>query len=84
MTLSEQEYNLLDKIATKSKMDCWFTIRQKKNGDDYVYDLEESKPMSLKKGVAQLIDGISDMYLDYLNENECHILIGLLTKLLLM
>ena len=43
MTLSSEEYNLLTKIARKSKMDCWFLIKQTKKGEDYVYDLENSK-----------------------------------------
>ena len=43
MTLNHDEYDLLTKIAEKSKMDCWFLIKQTKKGEDYVYDLEEGK-----------------------------------------
>ena len=47
MTLNHDEYDLLTKIAEKSKMDCWFLIKQTKKGEDYVYDLEEGKRLSL-------------------------------------
>lgn len=57
MILTESEYTVLDKIATKSKMDCWFQIRQD-NGEDYVYDLEEGKRLSLKEGVNMLSEGV--------------------------
>ena len=46
MTLSENEYNGLTKIARKTKCDCWFDIRQDKNGNDYVFDLENRKRLS--------------------------------------
>ncbi len=82
-TLSEKEYNLLDKIATKSKMDCWFLIKQTKSGEDYVYDLEEGRKMSLKKGIAQLIDGISGSYADYLSGEDYEILLDLLVHVML-
>ncbi len=80
-TLSEKEYNLLDKIASQSKMDCWFIIKQSKTGEDYVFDLEENKKMSLRKGIAQLIDGISDMYSEYLTGDEYDVLLTLFVRL---
>lgn len=82
MTLNNKEYELLDKIATKSKMDCWFQIRQTKSGADCVYDLEEGKRMSLKKGIGQLIEGIDGMYDEYLVGDEYETLLGLLLKLI--
>lgn len=82
MKLNGKEYELLDKIATKSKMDCWFQIRQTKGGEDYVYDLEEGKRMSLKKGIGQLIEGIDGMYSEYLDGDEYDTLLGLLLKLI--
>lgn len=88
MTLTVQEYNVLNKIATKSKMDCWFWLKQDKNGNDYVYDIEEGKRMSLKKGVWQLADGF---FFDYtekerntlldLDEEEIQVFRELLVKL---
>ena len=82
MTLSSEEYELLDEIARKSKMDCWFSIRQAKNGDDYVYDLENRKRLSLRTGIQQLMEGIKGMYDMYLDENAYGIIINLLLTLL--
>jgi len=82
MTLSNKEFELLDKIARKSKMDCWFMIKQTKKGDDYVYDVEEGKRMSLRKGIAQLLEGIEDMYELYLSGQDYETLINLLRMFL--
>ena len=80
MTLTEREYNLLDKIATKSKMDCWFCIKQTKKGEDYVYDLENGKHMSLRTAIYQLMEGIEGMYNEYLDEQDYETMILLLLK----
>ena len=82
MTLSSEEYDLLNKIARKSKMDCWFSIRQTKKGDDYIYDLENGKRLSLATGIYQLMVGIEGMYDMYFNESEYVIIINLLLSLL--
>lgn len=82
-TLSEEEYNLLDRIATETKMDCWFLIKQTKSGEDYVYDLEEDKKMSLRTGIAQLLDGISGSFAEYLSGEDYEVLLGLLVHLML-
>ncbi len=57
-TLTQVEYDLLNKIARKTKTDCWFTIKQDKNDEDYVYDLENSKKLPLDKGIVQLLEAI--------------------------
>ena len=75
MTLSSEEYDLLNKIAKKSNMDCWFSIRQTKKGDDYVYDLENRKRLSLRTGIRQLMEGIKGMYDMYLDEDSYNITI---------
>lgn len=79
MTLSSEEYNLLTKIARKSKMDCWFLIKQTKKGEDYVYDFENRKKISLRTGIRQLMEGIEDMYFE---DGERDIMIGLLSRLI--
>lgn len=77
-TFSEEQYDVLNKLAKKSKMDCWFCIKQhirgKHAGEDYVYDLKNSKPMSLRAGVAQLVSGLTDVDLGYLTDEEVDIL----------
>ena len=71
MTLTAEEYNVLNKIATKTGMECWFFLKQDKNGNDYVYDIEEGKRISLKRGVWQLADGF---FFDYDEEERREIL----------
>ena len=82
MTLNHDEYELLIKIARKSKMDCWFQIKQSVKGDDYVFDLENRKRLSIKTAVRQLMEGIEGMYDFYLAENDYITLINLLIKLI--
>lgn len=82
MTLNSEEYDLLTKIAEKSKMNCWFLIKQTKKGEDYVYDLENSKKISLRTGIRLLMEGIDGMYDMYFEDNERDIMIKLLANLL--
>ena len=67
-TLNNKEHNVLNKIADKTKMDCWFAIRQKKDGTDYIYDMENRKRMCLKNVISQLVEGI-DCIENYKNCN---------------
>lgn len=57
MTLSANEYKALTKIARQTKMDCWFSIEQKENGEDFVRDIETGKAYDLKEGVLDLVSG---------------------------
>ena len=56
--LTTEQYNALDKIARRTKMDCWFAIEQDPSGYDYVFDLEENKRIDLDVGVEQLLEGL--------------------------
>jgi hypothetical protein len=80
MTLNSKEFELLTRIAEQSKMDCWFCIKQTKKGEDYVYDLENGKRMSLRTGIYQLMEGIEDMYDEYFEEQDYETMILLLLK----
>lgn len=60
MKLTNEEYNVLNKISHESKMDCWFSIATNKR-EDYILDLEENKKLKLKDGVEQLYDGLTDL-----------------------
>ena len=53
MKLSNNAYNGLNKIAEKTKMDCWFFIRVV-GEDDEVYDLENGEflPMDVAVSVS--------------------------------
>ena len=57
-TLTDAEYNILNKIAEATGMDCWFYIKQDSYGTDYIWDCEENKKMCLKTGVSMLCEGI--------------------------
>lgn len=56
--LSETEHQVLCKIARKTRMDCWFDIRQDFFKRDYIYDLEERKRLSLSNGIKQLVEDL--------------------------
>lgn len=58
IALTVDQYNALNRLATVSKMDCWFYIRQQPDGSDVVWDLEDDEAMPLLKGIRQLIDGM--------------------------
>ena len=57
-TLTNAEYEVLNKVAHRTKIDCWFEIKQDCHGTDYIYDIEEGKRMCLASGVAMLADAI--------------------------
>lgn len=82
MILSSDEYDLLDKIASETKMDCWFMIKQSPKSGDYVFDLENGKRMSLRTGIRQLLEGIEGMEDEYMDEQEKITMIRLLATLL--
>ena len=57
-TLTDAEYNVLNKISSRTKEDCWFWLKQDKNGTDYIWDLEERKRRCLKTGISMLVEGL--------------------------
>ena len=74
--LSNEEYNVLNKIASQTKMDCWFYLSSYKGGD-CVVDLEESKVITLYQGISMLNEGIVPELLSLTDEE-----IGVYTNLL--
>lgn len=80
MLLKDEYYNLLNKIAKISKMDCWFHIVTI-DDNDVVYDIENNIHLSLRQGVHELIDGlIEETYFELTNQ-EVFALIKLLGDL---
>ena len=57
LVLSTDEFNALNKIASATKMDCWFYIEEQ-NGIDYIYDLENDCQLDLKEAVMMLFEGM--------------------------
>ena len=53
--LTAEEANLLDRIASATKMDCWFYI----DPDLHVHDIEENNVSSDAEGVCLLEDGLA-------------------------
>lgn len=85
MKLTNSEFDVINKIARKSKMDCWFCIKEgKNNGEDYdyVFDCENGKKISLRRGIKQLIDGVIEENILELTEYEKYILVKLLGQLI--
>ena len=57
MKLTNEEYNVLNKISARTKMDCWFCLSE--SGDeDIVLDLENRNFLTLKEGVSMLFEGL--------------------------
>ena len=68
--LTGDEYNALNQIASKTKMDCWFYILEE-DERDVILDLENDKKLSLEEGISQLMEGIIDPLTEYgLSEEE--------------
>jgi hypothetical protein len=66
--LSTDEYNVLNRIASQTKMDCWFYLAVDNNGGDCVHDLEEGRLISLRQGIEGLNDGIIPELLNLTDE----------------
>ena len=79
--LTNDEYRVLNKISSKTHMDCWFRLEETKNGKDYVRDIEENRDMTLTEGVSLLVEGIASYHLCELSDEEISILEMLLIKL---
>lgn len=61
--LADKHWDILEKMARKSKIDAWFSLRDKKEPDGtehtVVRDLERNRDVSLQFGVRVLNEGIS-------------------------
>lgn len=71
ITLTDAEFDVVTKIAERSKMDCWFNITERKEKvggkfvvSDCVYDAENDRKVTLKWGIGQLHEGMT-RYADY-------------------
>ena len=78
--LTNEEYNVLGTLSSKSKMDCWFDIREANEHEDYVYDLEYETTMSLKNGLILFNEGLLDLNEYGLDENQKNIYNNMLKK----
>lgn len=82
MRLTCEEYRILVKLARVSGIDCWFYLKQNNKGEWYVFDLEERKRMSLRRGVKILVEGLIDLNFNTLTRDEFCMLSRLLGNLI--
>jgi hypothetical protein len=80
INLTNEEYNVLNRITRKTKTDCWFMLDTDKDGFDCVYDLENRRKVTLRFAVQQLNEAIVEELLDITAE-EMHVYNELLKKL---
>ena len=64
--LTDKEYNILNNLATKTGMDCWFWLVERggTNGKpfrDVVKNLEEGKCMALRNALPMFAEGVLDL-----------------------
>ena len=59
--LTNQERNALDRITSKTKTDCWFSLTTDKQGYDCVYDLEKGYKITLRYACRLLYEACSWM-----------------------
>lgn len=83
-TMTDAEFNVLNKVLDRTGNDCWAFLKQDCHGVDYVWDMEERKRYCLKAGVGMIADAIDcqdnfdNCYLDYEEKVALH---GLFVKL---
>lgn len=70
MQLTNEEYNVVEKISRNSKCDCWFELGVDENFNDIVVDLEEDTTMSLEDGLLLLDSCLTDLTDYNLTEEE--------------
>ena len=58
INLTIAEITALNRIASRTKMNCWFSISIDKEGFHCVYDLERRRHITLRYGVKLLREGI--------------------------
>ena len=77
LQLSHTEVLVLEKLARRSKMDCWFYADE--NGK--VIDLEEnSRTIGTKRACKALVEGLTEYDIACLNPEEIITLLNLLNK----
>lgn len=83
-TMTDEEFNVLNKVLDRTGNDCWAFLKQDCHGVDYVWDMEERKRYCLKTGVGMIADAIDcqenfdNCHLDYEERVTLH---GLFVKL---
>lgn len=58
INLTIAEITALNRIANRTKMNCWFSLSTDREGYDCVYNLERRRHITLRYGVKLLREGI--------------------------
>ena len=74
-SLSDEEFIVLNKIAKETGMDCWFSIRETKDGND------EELETTLREGIDWMHQGIPSYEKCNLEKEEIEVFEALLKKL---
>ena len=77
--LTDDEYNVLQLLSSKSHMDNWFWLIEK-DGKNMIKDLEEEKIRSLKSALPDLVEGLTDVDLGWLSEDEKDVFLRLIDR----
>lgn len=83
-TMTDDEFNVLNKVIDRTGSDCWAFLKQDCHGVDYIYDMEERKRYCLRTGVemiAESLDCQENLENCFLDDNEKRSLRILLSKL---
>ena len=80
MNLTNDEYNVIEKIAKVSKCDCWFELGTDTYNNDCVVDLEEDKEIDLIDGLLQLDSCLTDLKDYSLSQEEIECYTKLINK----
>lgn len=79
--LTGDEFNGLNKIASSTKMECWFYILEEV-GKDVIWDVENNKILTIEEGVSQLMEGMVDPITEYgLTEDEIKAVEGIFEQI---
>lgn len=74
---TDEEFNVLQKISSRTKMDTWFELVDGEE-EDYVYDLESQKVLPMEEAIAELQEGLSNYSHADLTEEEKRVFDGIL------
>ena len=77
--LTDDEYNILQLLSSKSHMDNWFCLIEK-DDKDMIRDLEEEKIRSLKNALPDFVEGLTDVDLGWLSEEENEVFLRLVDR----
>lgn len=78
--LTNEEYDVLNKITSQTKTDCWFSLDVDEDGFDCVKDLERGYKITLRFAISILNDAIIPNLLS-LTDKEIEVYTNLLKKL---